>query len=138
MEFHRISQKSKGSGLAGGLKNSPDLGNPRNPKKIQEISWKFMEILRIPFQNLGKSSQNSGRSCFDAAVSLGVSESLSLSLPSLKRARQKFLGVHRCLVQIKKFFSTSNLYDRYAPVTPLYFSRGARKPQTEAVFWKIG
>ena len=35
---HRISKKSNGSGLAGGLKISPDLENPRNLKKIHENS----------------------------------------------------------------------------------------------------
>ena len=34
-ESHRISKQSKGSGLAGGLKISPDLENPRNSKKIR-------------------------------------------------------------------------------------------------------
>ena len=55
-KFHRISKKFKGSGLAGGLKNSPDLENPRNLKKIQGNPWKSSEFpskilenpLRIP------------------------------------------------------------------------------------------
>ena len=40
MEFQRISKKSIGPGLAGGLEISPDLENPRNFKKIQGISIK--------------------------------------------------------------------------------------------------
>ena len=96
-----------------------------------------MEILRISFQNLGKSSQNSGRSCFDAAVSLGVSESLSLSLSFSQESTAEVSRGPQVPGPEKKVFSLPNLWDRYTLFTPVYFLLCAWKPQSEVVFWKM-
>ena len=61
MEFHRNSKKSKGSGLAGGLKISPDLENPRNFKKIHGNSWKSLEFPSKILEILSESSKFSSR-----------------------------------------------------------------------------
>ena len=67
-----------------------------------------------------------------ASMLLCLWESLGLSVspfPDLKRARQKFLGVHRCLVQKKKFFlhqiCTTGTY--FSPPSIFCSVRGNRK-----------
>ena len=139
MEILRISFQNLGNPfrIIGILSKSP--APPLTPRTMEFWNGQSTGCAYIYYilQSGFHIASNSGRSCFDAAVSLRVSESLSLSLPSLKRARQKFLGVHRCLVWIKKFSSGPDLYDMRALFPPTYFLLRARKPQTEAVFWKM-